>query len=82
MVRAMFQIPFRIIHLKFFINIGIEACYLWILMDSVGNIASILNVFLISVDRYYITLMYVYVQFERVHFIVTKISIESFVSEF
>lgn len=54
MVMAVFQIPIRIsvkLHNMSFC-FGLPACYLRIIMDVFGNIASILNLFLISMDRF------------------------------
>ena len=51
---AVFGIPFKISG-KFNNNCffhGIGACSLWMYTDAVGNVASILNLFLIAIDRY------------------------------
>lgn len=53
-VMAVFHIPFHIsvtLH-GFTFCLGLSACYLRIIMDAFGNVASIINLFLVSMDRF------------------------------
>ena len=55
MVMSVFQIPFRISLILHDVNfcLGLSGCYVRQITDSIGHIGSMVNLFLISVDRYY-----------------------------